>query len=81
MKLSCVHGCPDPGYIYDDGIEVAFKIEIKILLRQSRVWYSEMVSSVYHTIDFCQQGFAWADEPYAVDSAGQCRSVQPHKCE
>ena len=38
----------DPGYVYDDEIEVAFKNQIKILPRKSRVWSPEMVCFVYH---------------------------------
>jgi hypothetical protein len=34
---------PDPGYVYDDDVEVAFKNKIKILPRMSRVWSPEMV--------------------------------------
>ncbi len=34
---------PDPGYVYDDDVEVAFKNKIKILTRISRVWSPEMV--------------------------------------
>ena len=34
---------PDPGYVYDDDVEVAFKNKIKILPRMSKVWSPEMV--------------------------------------
>jgi hypothetical protein len=34
---------PDPGYIYDDDVEVAFKNKMKILSRKSKVWSPEMV--------------------------------------
>ena len=34
---------PDPGYIYDDDVEVAFKNKIKRLQRKSTVWPPEMV--------------------------------------
>ena len=34
---------PDPGYIYDDDVEVAFKNKIKRLPRKSSVWSPEMV--------------------------------------
>ena len=34
---------PDPGYVYDDDVEVAFKNKIKILPRMSRVWSPELV--------------------------------------
>ena len=34
---------PDPGYVYDDDVEVAFKNKIKRLPRKSRVLSPEMV--------------------------------------
>ena len=34
---------PDPGYVYDDDVEVAFKNKIKMLPRKSTVWPPEMV--------------------------------------
>ena len=34
---------PDPGYVYDDDVEVAFKNKIKRLQRKSTVWPPEMV--------------------------------------
>jgi hypothetical protein len=34
---------PDPGYIYDDDVEVAFKNKMKKVTRKSRVWSPEMV--------------------------------------
>jgi hypothetical protein len=46
----------DPGYVYDDEIEVAFKNQIKILSRKSRVWSPEMVCFVYHCCMIDQGG-------------------------
>ena len=34
---------PDPGYVYDDDVEVAFKNKIKRIPRKSTVWSPEMV--------------------------------------
>jgi hypothetical protein len=34
---------PDPGYVYDDDVEVACKTKIKIQPRMSKVWSPEMV--------------------------------------